>query len=36
MTDNNGDHEVGAEHQEILEVTDVKGEARRNEEKIPE
>ena len=30
------DHEIGAEHHEIVKVTDVKGEARRNEKKIPE
>jgi len=36
MSDHDRDHEVGAEHQEVLKLTDVKGEARRNEKKIPE
>ena len=30
------DDEIGAEHHEILKLADVKGEARRNEQKIPE
>ena len=36
MTDDERDHEIGAEHHEIVEVRDVKSEARRNEEEIPE
>ena len=36
MTDDERDHEIGAEHHEVVKVRDVKGEARRNEEKIPE
>ena len=36
MTDDERDHEIGAEHHEVVELADVKSEARRNEEKIPE
>src|SRR4029077_3977790 len=35
VTDDERDHEIGAEHHEVVEVGDVKGEARRDEEKIP-
>ena len=35
VTDNECDHEIGAEHQEVVEVGDVKREARGDEEKIP-
>ena len=36
VTDHERDDEIGSEHQEVVEVRDVKGEARGNEEKIPE
>ena len=36
MADDNGDNKVRAEHHEVLELADVKSEARRNEQKIPE
>ena len=35
VTDNECDHEIGAEHQEVMKVGDVKREARGDEEKIP-
>ncbi len=36
MSDNDGDDKVRAEHHEVLELADVKREAWRNEQKIPE
>src|SRR4029077_4147536 len=36
MSDHDRDHEIRAEHHEILNLADVKGETRGNEQKIPE
>ena len=36
VTDDERDHEIGAEHHEVVKMGDVKSEARRNEQKIPE
>ena len=36
MSDDNGDDEIRAEHHEVLELADVKREAWRNEQKIPQ
>ena len=36
MTDDERDDEIGAEHHEVVQLADVKGEARRNEEEVPE
>src|SRR5262245_44603100 len=36
MSDDNRDNEIRTEHHEVMEMRDVKGEARRNEQKIPE
>ena len=36
MSDDDGDNKVRAEHHEVLELADVKREARRNEQKIPQ
>src|SRR5262249_7811587 len=35
MSDHNGDNKIRAEHHEVFELTDVKGEAWRNEQKVP-
>ena len=35
VADDNGDYEIRTEHHEILELADVKSEARRNEQKVP-
>src|SRR5262249_29932036 len=36
MSDDNGDNEVSAKHHEVFELADVKSEAWRDEQKIPE
>ena len=36
MTDDERDHEIRAEHHDVVKMRDVKSEARRDEEKIPE
>src|SRR5204862_1532648 len=36
MTDDERDHEIGGEHHHVVQVRDVEGEARRDEEEIPE